>query len=185
MKKPYLPRLREVYEKEVVPKMMEKFGYKNSLSVPRLVKIVINMGIGEAKEDSKIVEKAKQELSLITGQVPKITRARKAISNFKIKKGTVVGCSVTLRRARMYEFLDRFISVAVPRIKDFRGFNPNSFDGRGNYTLGVNEQTIFVEIETDRVDKTLGMDITIVTTATTDGEARELLRLLGFPFRGS
>ena len=183
MNKTYIPRLKEVYEKEVVPKLKEKFGYKNSLACPRLEKIVINMGIGEAKEDPKIAEKAKRDLSLITGQMPRICRARKAISNFKIKKGTIVGCAVTLRRKMMYEFLDRFINVAVPRIRDFRGFSPNSFDAQGNYTLGISEHTIFVEIEPDKVDKTFGMDITLVTTARSKEEARELLKLLGFPFR--
>jgi large subunit ribosomal protein L5 len=178
-----VPRLKTLYDEAIVPKMKERFGYTNTLACPRLSKIVINMGVGEAKEDIKIIDKAKRDLSLITGQVPKITRARKAISNFKIRKGAVIGCCVTLRKKMMYEFLDRFISIACPRIKDFRGFNPRSFDGRGNYTLGITEQTIFAEVDLDRVEKTLGMDITFVTTAKTDEEARQLLKDFSFPFR--
>lgn len=177
------PRLQERYESEVIPRMREEFGYKNNLAVPRLVKIVINMGIGEAIENPKLIEIAKKELALITGQMPRISRARKAISNFKIKKGSVIGCFVTLRRRIMYEFLDRFITVAAPRIRDFRGFNPSSFDGRGNYTFGISEQTIFPELDLDKIERTQGMDITIVTTAKSDEEARALLKYLGFPFR--
>lgn len=179
----YIPRLRQKYEEKIVPQMVKDFGYKNRMSCSRLKKIVINMGIGEAKEDAKIIEKAKKDLSLITGQVPRITKARKAISNFKIRKGAIIGCSVTLRKKMMYDFLDRFISIACPRIRDFRGFSARSFDGQGNYTFGINEQTIFAEIEVDKVEKTLGMDITIVTTTKDDKEARHLLTLLGFPFR--
>ncbi|MBN2120102.1 MAG: 50S ribosomal protein L5 [Candidatus Omnitrophica bacterium] len=179
----YTPRLKQLYDQEIIPKLKEKFGYKNSLACPRLSKIVINMGVGEAKDDIKIIDKAKKDLSLIAGQVPRVTRARKAISNFKIRKGAVIGCSVTLRKKMMYEFLDRFISTACPRIKDFRGFSPRSFDGRGNYTLGINEQTIFAEIDLDKTEKTLGMDITIVTTAASDAEAKGLLALFKFPFR--
>jgi large subunit ribosomal protein L5 len=182
-KQKIIPRLKTYYQEEVIPKLKDKFGYTNSLACPRLSKIVVNMGVGEAKEDIKIIDKAKKDLSLITGQVPKITKARKAISNFKIRKGAVIGCCVTLRKKMMYEFLDRFISTACPRIKDFRGFNNRSFDGRGNYTLGITEQTIFAEIDIDKIEKTLGMDITIATTAQTDEEARELLKLFGFPFR--
>jgi len=179
----YKPRLRQFYEEKIVPQMMKKFGYKNTLACPRLTKIVVNMGVGEAKDDPKIIEKAKSQLALIVGQMPRVTRARKAISNFKIRKGAVVGCSVVLRKKMMYEFLDRFISTACPRIRDFRGFSPRSFDGQGNFTLGIDEQTIFAEIDLDKIEKTLGMDITIVTTAKDDSEARELLTLMGFPFR--
>ena len=182
-KSQYISRLRQFYIDEVVPQMVKKFGYKNPLACPCLSKIVINMGVGEAKEDPKIIEKVKRELSLITGQVPRINKARKAISNFKLKKGVVIGCSVILRKKMMYEFLDRFISITCPRVKDFRGFNPRSFDGRGNYTFGIDEQTIFAEIDIDKIEKTLGMDITIVTTSNDDEQAKELLTLLGFPFR--
>ncbi len=183
LKEMYIPRLLEGYRKDIVPKMKDKFGYKNNFAVPRLLKIVVNMGIGEATSDAKLVEKCARDLGLITGQKPKITRARKPISNFKIRKGMAIGCCVTLRRYRMYEFLDRLISVAIPRIRDFRGFSPNSFDGRGNYTFGLTEQTVFPEVDIDKVEKTQGMDITINTSAQTDEEARELLRLFGFPFR--
>jgi large subunit ribosomal protein L5 len=163
---------------------MERFSYKNKLQVPRLSKIVINMGVGEASHDPKLVEKAAHDLEVITGQKAKITRAKKPISNFKIKKGMAIGCCVTLRRYMMYEFLDRLITVAIPRIRDFRGFSPNSFDGRGNYTFGISEQTVFAEVNLDKVERTQGMNITICTSAKTDEEARELLRCLGFPFRG-
>ncbi len=183
LKEKYIPRLLVSYRKEIVPKMKEKFGYKNDFAVPRLIKIVVNMGVGEATSDSKLIEKCSYDLSLITGQRPKVTRARKPISNFKIRKGMAIGCCVTLRRYRMYEFLDRLISVAIPRIRDFRGFSLHSFDGRGNYTFGLTEQTVFPEVDIDKVEKTQGMDITINTTALTDEEARELLRLFGFPFR--
>ena len=177
------PRLQEVYEKSVISEMAEKFGYKSRLACPRLHKIVVNMGLGEAREDAKIIEKAMKDLSLITGQMPRVTKARKAISNFKIRQGLNIGCSVTLRKKIMYEFLDRFISIACPRIRDFRGFSSRSFDGSGNYTLGINEHIIFAEIDIDKVEKTLGMDITIVTTAESDEEARQLLQCMGFPFR--
>ena len=178
----YIPRLLALYRNEIIPKMRDKFGYKNVLAVPRLSKIVINMGIGSAGGDIKLIEKFSRDLSMITGQHPKITRARKPISNFKIRKGMAIGCCVTLRRYRMYEFIDRLISVAIPRIRDFRGFS-SSFDGMGNYTFGLTEQIIFPEIDIDKVEKTQGMDITINTSARTDGEARELLVLFGFPFR--
>lgn len=183
MENRYVPRLLELYREEIIPKMMKRFGYKNRLAVPRLEKIVVNMGVGEATTDPKLVEKAAYDLSLITGQKPKITRARKAISNFKLKKGMPIGCCVTLRRYRMYEFLDRLITTAIPRIRDFRGLSPNSFDGRGNYTFGISEQTIFPEVDLDKIDKTRGANITICTTAKTNEEARELLRLLGVPFK--
>jgi len=183
MEKSYIPRLLQIYREKIVPEMMQEFGYKNRLAVPRLEKIVVNMGIGEATSDSKLIEKAARDLSLITGQKPKVTRARKAISNFRLKKGMAIGCCVTLRRYRMYEFLDRLITVAIPRIRDFRGLPPNSFDGRGNYTFGISEQTIFPEIELDKVVKTWGANITLCTTAETDEEARGLLERLGFPFR--
>jgi large subunit ribosomal protein L5 len=183
LKEKYIPRLLKLYREEIISKMKEKFDYKNDLAVPRLVKIVVNMGIGEATQDSKLIEKASQELAVITGQKPKVCRARKAISNFKLKKGMPIGCCVTLRRYRMYEFLDRLITVAIPRIRDFRGFSPNSFDGRGNYSFGLSEQTVFAEIDLDKVSRTQGMNISIHTTARTDEEAREFLRLFGFPFK--
>jgi len=179
----YIPRLLISYREEIIPKMKEKFGYDNILAIPRLSKIVINMGIGSAGGDIKVIEKLARDLSAITGQHPKITRPKKPISNFKIKKGMAIGCCVTLRRYRMYEFLDRLISVAIPRIKDFRGFSSASFDGMGNYTFGLTEQIIFPEIDIDKVEKTQGMNITINTSADTDEEAKELLLLFGFPFR--
>ncbi len=179
----YTPRLLEVYRNEIVAKLSDKFGYKNTLAVPRLVKIVVNMGLGEATSDSKIVEKAAEELALISGQKAKICRARKPISNFKLKKGLAIGCCVTLRKNMMYEFLDRLITAAIPRIRDFRGFPANSFDGRGNYTFGLTEQSIFAELNLDKISRTQGMNITIQTTAHTDAEAKELIRLFGFPFR--
>jgi len=181
--KKYIPRLQEKYGKEVLPQLKKEFGHTNDLAVGRLYKIVINMGIGEATQDAKIIEKAKQELAQITGQMPRINRARKAVSNFKIRKGMAIGISVTLRKKMMYEFLDRFISIAVPRIRDFRGFSRRSFDGHGNYSLGISEQTIFPEVDIDKVERTQGMDITICTTAKSDKEAERLLELLGFPFR--
>lgn len=180
---PTTPQLKTLYHQEVVPKMMEKFNYSNVMACPRIEKIVINMGLGEAKDDPKIIEKAKKELSLIAGQMPKVTKAKKAISNFKLREGIAIGCCVTLRKKIMYEFLERFIGIACPRIKDFRGFSPRSFDGQGNYNFGIQEQTIFLEVDLDRVEKTLGMDIAIVTSAKSDKEAKELLTLVGFPFR--
>jgi large subunit ribosomal protein L5 len=180
----YLPRLLKDYQERIVPAMKKEFGHTNSLAVPRLVKIVVNMGVGEAVTDPKSIEKSAKDLSLITGQKPKVNKARKAISNFKIKEGMNIGTHVTLRKYRMYEFLDRLVSVAFPRIKDFRGFSPRSFDGKGNYSLGLKEQNIFMELETDRLERSQGMDITIVTTARTDKEALGLLKLFGFPFKG-
>ena len=176
-------RLLERYRNEVVTKMTEKFKYKNFLQTPRIKKIVVNMGIGGASHDIKILEKAMVELSLITGQKPIIRRAKKAISNFKIKKGNPVGCKVTLRRKMMYEFLDRLINVVIPRIRDFRGLSVDSFDERGNYNLGIQDHTIFPEIDYDKVERIQGMDVNITTTAKTKEEALELLRLLGMPFR--
>lgn len=182
-KEKYLPRLLKIYREEIIPAMRQKLGYKNNLGVPRLVKIVINMGVGAAITDPKLTEKASEELALIAGQKAKICRSRKPISNFKLKEGVPIGCTVTMRRYRMYEFLDRFITAAVPRIRDFRGFLATSFDGRGSYTLGLTEQNVFPEVELDKITRTQGMNITIVTNAKTDKEARELLTSFGFPFR--
>jgi len=175
-------RLQERYDKEICPEMMKIFGYKNKLAVPRLDKVVINVGLGEAAQDVKFLEAAQNELALITGQRPVVTRAKKAIANFKIRKGSLVGCKVTLRRTMMSEFLDRLISVVIPRIRDFRGLPSNSFDRSGNYSFGLNEQSIFPEIDADKITKVHGMDITIVTTAKNEKEAYELLRLIGVPF---
>lgn len=175
-------RLRERYRKEIVPLMMKRFRYENAMEVPKLEKISVNVGVGQAIEDPKLLEAAAKDLETIVGQKSVITRARKSISNFKLREGMPIGCRVTLRRARMYEFLDRFISIAVPRIRDFRGFSDKSFDGRGNYTVGVKEQIIFPEIDVDNVARIIGMDITLVTTARTDEEAYELLIGLGMPF---
>ncbi len=178
-----IPRFLKLYRETVVSRLKKELGYKNNLAVPRLLKIVVNMGIGEATSDAKIVEKAAQELGLITGQKPKICRSTKPISNFKLRKGQAIGCCVTLRKNMMYEFLDRFVSVASPRIRDFRGFPSNSFDGMGNYTFGLTEQGIFPEVDLDKVSRTQGMNITINTSAQTDKEARQLLLAFGFPFR--
>jgi large subunit ribosomal protein L5 len=175
--------LRNKYKTEVVPELMKRFGYDNVMAVPRLVKVVVNQALGEAKEDSRILEKAGQELALITGQKPAITRAKKSISNFKLRQGMPIGLRVTLRGDRMWIFLEKLLTVSLPRIRDFRGINPNGFDGRGNYNLGLREQAIFPEITFDMVDAVRGMDIAVVTTAKTDEEARALLELLGFPFR--
>ena len=175
-------RLEDHYSTAVRPAMMEKFGYSNSMEVPKLEKIVINMGIGEGVKDSKKVDAAAQELSAITGQKPVITRAKKAVASFKLREGMPVGCKVTLRRNHMYEFLDRLVNVALPRVRDFRGLNPKSFDGRGNYAMGLKEQIVFQEVDYDKVDAVRGMDIIVVTTAKTDEEARELLKNLQFPF---
>ena len=175
--------LKRKYYEEVRPELIRRFGYQNVWEVPRLEKVVINQGLGEAKEDARILEKAAQELALITGQKPIITKAKDSIAAFKLREGQSIGCKVTLRGDRMWEFLDRLIAVAIPRIRDFRGLNPNSFDGRGNYNLGLREQLIFPEITYDMVDALRGMDIAVVTTAETDEEARALLELLGFPFR--
>src|SRR3954453_22132861 len=178
-KKPegYTPRLRADYEARIVAAMIEKFGYKNKLEVPRLEKIVINMGVGEATQDKKRVETAATEMQQISGQKPVVTKAKKSIAQFKLREGMPIGCKVTLRRERTYEFLDRLVTIALPRVRDFRGLNPKSFDGRGNYALGLKEQIIFPEINYDQIDKVRGMDVIITTTAKTDEEARELLRL--------
>ncbi len=176
-------RLKQKYEQEVVPAMMKKFNYQNIMAVPKIEKIIINMGLGKARDDAKIVEEATEVIATITGQKPIITKSKKSISNFSIRKGMPVGCKVTLRKGRMYEFLDRLINVALARIRDFQGTSPDSFDGRGNYTLGIKEQLIFPEIEFDKVKTYLGMNITIVTNAQSDEEAKELLSLIGMPFR--
>lgn len=178
-----MTRLKETYQKEIVDAMMKKFGYKNVMQVPKLAKIVVNMGIGEAKENSKILDAAMNELSIITGQKAVMTRAKNSIANFKLREGMPIGCKVTLRGDKMYEFLDRLVNLALPRVRDFRGVNPNAFDGRGNYALGIKEQLIFPEIEYDKVDKVRGMDVIVVTTAETDEEARELLTQFGMPFK--
>ncbi|HEY7810526.1 MAG TPA: 50S ribosomal protein L5 [Allosphingosinicella sp.] len=178
----YVARLRADYDARIAPAMIEKFGYKNKLEVPRLDKIVINMGVGEATQDKKKVETAAAEMQLIAGQKPVITKARTSIAQFKLREGMPIGVKVTLRRERMYEFLDRLITVALPRVRDFRGLNPKSFDGRGNYAMGLKEQIVFPEINYDRIEKVRGMDIIVTTTAKTDDEARELLRLFNFPF---
>lgn len=176
------PRLLERYRNEIVPEMMKVFGYKNRMQVPRLEKIIINIGLGEATQDIKLLEAAQNELAMITGQKPVVTKAKKAIANFKIRRGSPVGCKVTLRRARMYEFLDRLIAVAIPRIRDFRGLSPDSFDQGGNYSFGLNEQVIFPEVDADKIMKPHGMDITIVTSTKNEKEAFEFLRLIGMPF---
>ena len=175
-------RLQEKYNNQVAPAMMEKFGYKNIMEIPKLDKIVINMGVGNAKENPKGLEKAIEEMEMISGQKPVITRARKSVANFKLREGMPIGAKVTLRSDKMYYFLDKLVSVTLPRVRDFRGVNPNAFDGRGNYALGVKEQIIFPEIEYDKIDQVRGMDVIFVTTAKTDEEARELLKLLGMPF---
>src|SRR5688500_8424437 len=177
------PRLRERYEEEILPALMSKFGYSTRMQAPRLLKITLNMGVGDAKQDSKVLDAAREQLATIAGQQPSIRRARKSVASFKLREGMPVGVSVTLRRARMWEFLDRLTSIAVPRIRDFRGLNPRSFDGRGNYTIGVREQLIFPEIDFDRVSSVKGMDITICTSATEDAQAKALLDAFGFPFR--
>lgn len=176
------PRLRERYEQEILPELIKKFGYSTPMEAPRLVKVTLNMGLGTEKQDKKSFESAHEQLALIAGQQPNVRRARKSIASFKVREGMPVGVSVTLRRARMWEFLDRLISIAVPRIRDFRGLNPRSFDGRGNYSMGVKEQLIFPEIDYDSVDVVRGLDITITTSAKTDVEAFELLLALGMPF---
>jgi large subunit ribosomal protein L5 len=183
-KKPadYTPRLKADYDERIVPAMTERFGYKNRMEVPRLDKIVINMGVGEATQDKKRVETAATEMQAISGQKPVITKAKKSIAQFKLREGMPIGCKVTLRRERMYEFLDRLVTVALPRVRDFRGLNPRSFDGRGNYAMGLKEQIVFPEINYDQIDTVRGMDIIVTTTAKTDEEARELLRLFNFPF---
>jgi len=177
--------LKERYINEVVPALRERFGYKNVNQVPRLVKVVVNMGVGEGAHDSKALDSAMEDLAMITGQRPMITRARKSVANFRIREGNPIGCKVTLRGQRMYDFLDKLINVSLPRIRDFRGVSPQSFDGRGNYSLGLREQLIFPEISYDKVSQIRGMDVTIVTTAKTDEEAFELLKALGMPFRAA
>ncbi len=179
----YTPRLENVYRSEIVPALQKQFGYKNPMQVPVLEKIVINMGVGEAVADQKQAQAAADELALIAGQRPVITRAKKAEAGFKIREGLAVGCRVTLRKQRMYEFLDRFVTIAMPRIRDFRGINPKSFDGRGNYNMGLKEQIVFPEINYDKVSMIRGMDITFVTTAKTDGEAKALLEGFNMPFK--
>jgi large subunit ribosomal protein L5 len=177
------PRLKTKYRKEIVPKLMEKFSYKNIMEVPKVDRIVVNMGIGGAVQDSKLLDEAARELETITGQKPSVRPAKKSVSNFKLREGMKIGVKVTLRQARMYEFLDRLISIALPRVRDFRGISDKSFDGRGNYTLGIKEQIIFPEIDVDKVSRILGMDVTFVTTAKSDNEAFELLNSFGVPFR--
>ncbi len=178
-----IPRLKTKYEKEVVPLLMKKFDYKNKMQVPKLLKIVINMGVGDSLANIKLLDAAVADMTAITGQKPAVRRAKKSIANFKLRAGSPIGCAVTLRGARMYELYDRFVNVAVPRIRDFRGLSPKSFDGRGNYTIGLTEQIIFPEINYDKVEKIRGMDVTIVTSAKTNEEAFELLRLMDMPFR--
>jgi large subunit ribosomal protein L5 len=178
-----MTRLEEHYKKTVVPELMKKFGYSNPMQVPRIVKITLNMGVGEAMADKKIIENATADMTKISGQKPLVTYARKSIANFKVRENAPIGCKVTLRRARMYEFLDRLVSVAIPRIRDFRGLTPRSFDGRGNYSMGVKEQIIFPEIDFDKVDALRGMDITITTSAKSDEEAKALLLAFNFPLR--
>ncbi len=180
-----MARLKKIYSEEVIPALSKKFKYKNRMQVPKLEKIVVNMGTGDALANPKFLDAAMEDLTAIGGQRPAVTRAKKSISNFKLRAGMAVGCRVTFRRERMYEFFDRLVNVAIPRIRDFRGIPTKSFDGRGNYTLGITEQIVFPEIDYDSVEKIRGMDITMVTTAKTDEEAMELLRLLGMPFRAS
>ena len=180
---PAVPRLKDRYRTEVVPALTEEFGYSNVMEVPTLTKVVVNMGVGEAARDAKLIEGAVRDLTTITGQKPVITRARKSIAQFKLREGMPIGAHVTIRGDRMWEFADRLLSLALPRIRDFRGLSPRQFDGAGNYTFGLTEQLVFLEIDPDRIDRVRGMDITLVTTATTDDEGRALLRLLGFPFK--
>ncbi|MBC7305704.1 MAG: 50S ribosomal protein L5 [Dietzia sp.] len=177
------PRLRARYRDEIVPALREEFSYQNVMQVPGLVKVVVNMGVGDAARDAKLIEGAVRDLATITGQKPAVTRARKSIAQFKLREGMPIGAHTTLRGDRMWEFLDRLLSIALPRIRDFRGLSPKQFDGHGNYTFGLTEQSMFHEIDQDRVDRVRGMDITVVTTATTDDEGRALLRRLGFPFK--
>ena len=178
-----MSRLKEMYYNEIVPAMISKFGYKNIMQVPKLDKIVLNMGVGEAKDNAKVLESAVKDMEIIAGQKVIVTRAKNSVANFKIRVGMAIGCKTTLRGEKMYEFADRLVNLALPRVRDFRGVNPDAFDGRGNYALGIKEQLIFPEIEYDKVDKVRGMDVIFVTTANTDEEARELLRLFGMPFK--
>ena len=177
-----MSRLKEMYSNQIMEAMKKKFGYKNDMQIPKLEKVVINMGVGEAKENAKVLDAAVKDLETISGQKAIITRAKKSVANFKLREGMPIGCKVTLRGEKMYEFTDRLVNLALPRVRDFRGVNPDAFDGRGNYALGIKEQLIFPEIEYDKVDKVRGMDIIFVTTAETDEEARELLTLFGMPF---
>ena len=177
-----MSRLKEQYQNEIIDAMVKKFGYKNIMEVPKLDKVVINMGVGEARDNAKVLESAISDMEKISGQKAVVTRAKNSVANFKIREGMPIGCKVTLRGERMYEFVDRLINLALPRVRDFRGVNPNAFDGRGNYALGIKEQLIFPEIEYDKIDKVRGMDVIFVTTAKTDEEARELLRLFNMPF---
>jgi large subunit ribosomal protein L5 len=179
----YVPRLKTKYREEVAPALMQQFGYSSVMQIPKLVKISINQGIGDATQDKKLIDNAMQEMSLIAGQKPVATKAKNSISNFKLREGMTIGVKVTLRDEKMYEFLDRLITVAMPRVRDFRGINDKSFDGRGNYTMGITEQIIFPEIDIDKVSKIMGFDITFVTTANTDAEALALLKAMGMPFR--
>jgi large subunit ribosomal protein L5 len=179
----YMARLKELYEKEIIPQLVKEFNFKNIMEVPRLEKVVVNMGLGEAIQNIKILDSAVEELAAITGQKAVITKAKKSIASFKLRQGMPIGCMVTLRKARMYEFLDRLMNVALPRVRDFKGISGTAFDGRGNYSLGIKEQLIFPEISYDKVDKIKGMNVTIVTTAKNDEECKALLRLLGMPFR--
>ena len=178
----YKPRMQGIYDDKIVKAMTDKFGYKNALEVPKIEKIVLNMGVGEATQDKKKVEQAAAEMEKISGQKPVVTKAKKSIAQFKLREGMPIGCKVTLRRDRMFEFLDRLVTIALPRVRDFRGLNPKSFDGRGNYAMGLKEQIVFPEINYDQIDKVRGMDVIVTTTAKTDEEARELLRLFNFPF---
>ena len=178
-----MPRLQDHYKAEVVPKLKTKFGYRNVMQVPRLSKVIVNMGLGDAIENIKVIDSAAEEIGVITGQKPVVTKARKSIANFKLRAGVPIGVMVTLRRDRMYCFLDKLMAIALPRVRDFKGVTPKGFDGRGNYTLGVKEQIIFPEVNYDKIDKIRGMNITIVTTARTDEEGLELLKLMGMPFR--
>ena len=180
-----MPRLKDKYRNDVVQAMMQKFGYKNVMQVPKLEKVIINMGLGEAIQNSKIIDAAVGDLMIITGQKPVVTKAKKSIAAFKLREGMSVGAKVTLRGERMYEFVDKLFNIALPRVRDFRGISPKSFDGRGNYSMGVREQLIFPEIEYDKIDKVRGMDIIFVTSAKTDEEAREMLKLMGMPFRAA
>ncbi|MFH1710525.1 MAG: 50S ribosomal protein L5 [bacterium] len=178
-----MKNLKERYKKEIIPEMMKKFGYKNSMQVPRIVKLVVNRGVGEATQNPKAMDVSVAELAAITGQKPLVTKSKKSIAGFKLKENTPIGCKVTLHGQRMYHFLDKLVNICLPKIRDFKGVNPKSFDGHGNYTLGIKEQLIFPEVVYDKVDKVRGMDITIVTSATKNEETHELLRLIGFPFR--
>jgi large subunit ribosomal protein L5 len=179
----YVPRLKQRFREELLARLQEELGYGNAMQVPRLEKVVVNMGVGEAAREAKLLDAAIEDMTIITGQKPALTKARKSIAGFKLREGMTIGCKVTLRGSRMWEFVDRLLSVALPRIRDFRGLDPEAFDGHGNYSIGVTEQLIFPEIDYDKVDRVRGMDITVVTTAGTDDEGRALLRALGFPLR--